>query len=137
MEIHDASGRSLKLRSLLGKPLLINLWATWCAPCIAELPMLDRVAVERAENMKVLAVSQDMSRTEKVGPFLAQNGAPHLGPWIDPETDLTFALGAQTLPTTVLYDAAGKEIWRYIGGRDWTSTASAELLDEAARPAAQ
>ena len=129
--LSDASGKSLDLQTLKGTPLLINLWATWCAPCIVELPMLDEIAGDREGDLRVLTVSQDMNQTEKVGPFLAERGLDRLEPWLDPKSNLTFELGAQTLPTTILYDAKGREVWRYIGGNDWTSTESAQLLDEA------
>jgi len=131
LTVTDAEGEALDLRSLKGKPVLINLWATWCAPCIAELPTLDRLAVDHAEKMEVLAISQDISQTEKVAPFLADRGLVHLEPWLDPQADLSFALGGAPLPTTVLYDADGRELWRYVGGFDWTSDEAAKLIAEA------
>lgn len=131
LELRDAAGKSLKLGTLAGKPLLINLWATWCAPCVVELPMLNTLAAETDGTLRVLTVSQDMRQTENVAPFLAQRELDRLEPWLDPGSDLTFELGAQTLPATILYDSDGKEVWRYIGGNDWTSAQSAAWLDEA------
>jgi thiol-disulfide isomerase/thioredoxin len=125
----DQSGRQAKLSSFKGKPLLVNLWATWCAPCVVELPMLDKIA--GAGEIKVVAVSQDMAQTEKVAPFLTGRGLTHLEPWLDPKNDLAFHYDAGTLPTTILYDARGHEVWRYIGGHDWTSPDAAKLLAEA------
>ncbi len=127
----DAAGNTLELRSLIGKPLLINLWATWCAPCVIELPTLNQLAGDMDGKLRLLTVSQDMQQTEKVAPFLQNRGLDRLEPWLDPQSDLTFALGAQTLPTTILYDARGKEVWRYVGGNEWTSAQSAKLLGEA------
>jgi thiol-disulfide isomerase/thioredoxin len=126
----DASGRSATLASFKGKPLLVNLWATWCAPCVVELPMLDKLAESRGGEIKVLTVSQDMTGTDRVAPFLAGKGVRHLEPWLDAKNDLAFHYGAQTLPTTVFYDASGKEVWRYVGGHDWTSAESARMLAE-------
>jgi thiol-disulfide isomerase/thioredoxin len=126
----DAAGKTAKLASFKGKPLLVNLWATWCAPCVVELPMLDKLAETRGGELKVLTVSQDMTDTEKVAPFLAGKGVKHLEPWLDPRNDLAFQYGAQTLPTTVYYDAGGKEVWRYVGGHDWTSAETAKMLAE-------
>ena len=131
LTLSDESGTTLALRSLRGTPVLVNLWATWCAPCVVELPMLDTVAGEMDGKLRVLTVSQDMTETQKVAPFLAERGGSRLEPWLDPKSDLTFALGAQTLPTTILYDAQGLEIWRYVGGADWTSAQSARLIAEA------
>ena len=132
LTLADAAGRTLELATLSGTPVLVNLWATWCAPCIVELPMLDRVAGDTKGRLRVRTVSQDMRQTEKVAPFLTERGLKHLEPWLDPRSDLTFALGAQTLPTTILYDAAGKEVWRYVGAADWTGPEAARLLAEAA-----
>jgi len=130
MTLQDAAGRSLDTASLKGTPLLVNLWATWCAPCVIELPMLNQISSDMEGELKVLTVSQDIAQTEKVAPFLAERGLERLEPWLDPKSDLTYALGAQTLPTTILYDADGKEVWRYIGGNDWTSAESRELIVE-------
>ena len=126
----DASDKTATLASFKGKPLLVNLWATWCAPCVVELPMLDKLAETRGGELKVLTVSQDMTGTEKVAPFLAGKGVQHLEPWLDAGNDLAFHYGAQTLPTTVFYDASGKEVWRYVGGHDWTSAEAAKMLAE-------
>jgi thiol-disulfide isomerase/thioredoxin len=123
-------GRTLALPSLKGKPLLINLWATWCAPCVAELPTLDRLAAEKGDALRVLTISQDM-QTEKVADFLARKGGPRLEPWLDEKSDLAFAYGAQTLPTTIYYSADGREVWRMVGGFDWAGAEAARLLAEA------
>lgn len=128
----DASGKSAKLASFKGKPLLVNLWATWCAPCVVELPMLDKLAETRGAELKVLTVSQDMPTTaSNVAAFLTGKGATHLEPWLDPKNDLAVHYEVTTLPTTIYYDAAGKEVWRYVGGHDWTSSESAKMLAEA------
>lgn len=71
-----------------------------------------------------------MSQAEKVAPFLATRGLDRLESWLDPETDMSFHYGTGTLPTTVLYDAEGREVWRFVGDLDWTGTRAAELLKE-------
>jgi len=129
MVLRDASGKVLDLQSLRGKPVLLNLWATWCAPCIAELPTLDALAAKREGQLRVVAVSQDMTDTGKVAPFLASRGLERLEPWLDPESELTFVIGAASLPTTVFYDAEGKEVWRYVGDSDWTGKDAEALLE--------
>jgi thiol-disulfide isomerase/thioredoxin len=127
----DAAGKRVQLQSLKGKPLLLNLWATWCAPCVVELPMLDGLAATKGDGLKVLTVSQDMQQTEKVAPFLSERGFRHLEPWLDAKNDLAFQYEVSTLPTTILYDAAGKEVWRYVGGHDWSSKETETMLAEA------
>lgn len=127
--LKDQSGHELRLQSLKGKPLLLNLWATWCAPCVVELPMLDRLAQQRGGTLKVLTVAQDMANTEKVAAFLSDRGFRSLEPWLDPQNDLAFHYGVQTLPTTIYYDAQGREVWRFTGGHDWTSAETSAMLD--------
>ena len=127
----DQQGRQLPLPSLKGKPLLVNLWATWCAPCVAELPTLDKLAMDRSSDLRVLTVSQDLSATEKVAQFLKTRGGAHLEPWLDQKNDLAFHYEVSTLPTTILYDAQGREVWRYVGGHDWSGADAAALIAEA------
>ena len=129
--VADAKGGSVSLPSLAGKPLLVNLWATWCAPCIAELPTLDAIARSESAGLQVITIAEDSAPPEKIVQFLADRGVSALPALIDPESDLTFHYGTGTLPTTVLYDAQGKEVWRYVGERDWVSEESRQLLAEA------
>jgi thiol-disulfide isomerase/thioredoxin len=129
LTVKNASDESLPLASLKGKPVLINLWATWCAPCIAELPTLAKIAADG--KLRVVTVSQDMGKPEEVAPFLKDKGGANLPGWLDPENDLAFAYGGGVLPTTILYDADGKEVWRYVGGNEWDSKEAATLLAEA------
>ncbi|MFM5883995.1 MAG: TlpA family protein disulfide reductase [Novosphingobium sp.] len=127
--IKDAAGKELKLASLKGKPVLINLWATWCAPCVAELPALNRLAQQRGGALQIVTVSQDMAKLETVAPFLAAK-APRLQPWLDPEGELTTFFDTTILPTSIYYDAQGREVWRYIGPREWDNAKAAALLAE-------
>jgi thiol-disulfide isomerase/thioredoxin len=127
--ITGPNGIKLDLAKLEGAPLLVNLWATWCAPCVTEMPKLDQLAGEPGMP-RVLAVSQDLKGAEVVNPFLQQHQFLHLQPWLDPENKLAFAYGGTNLPTTVLYDAEGKEVWRMIGGYDWASAEAKALVKE-------
>lgn len=133
MTVTDTAGASLDLASLKGKPVLINLWATWCAPCVVELPTLDELARKSGDSLRVLAVSQDM-QPGKVAPFLKDRGIARLHPWLDEKADLSFKLGATTLPMTILYDAQGREVWRFAGGHDWAGEDAAKLIAEAKAP---
>ena len=128
----DTAGKTLNLASLKGKPVLINLWATWCGPCVLEMPMLDKMAgandLGGEKGLRVITVSQDMQGAAKVAPFFAEKKFAHLEPWIDAKNDLGFKYNTGELPTSVLYDAAGKEVWRMIGAHDWSNPRTDALL---------
>jgi hypothetical protein len=79
----------------------------------------------------VIAVSQDMAPKASVDAFLADKKIGRFAAFHDPEMALSSALGVQVMPTTVLYDAAGKEVWRYVGDLDWSGPEAAKLLAEA------
>ena len=128
----DTAGKTLNLASLKGKPVLINLWATWCGPCVLEMPMLDKMAGASEKGgekgLRVVTVSQDMQGAAKVAPFFAEKKFAHLEPWIDAKNDLGFKYNTGELPTSVLYDANGKEVWRMIGAHDWSNPRTDALL---------
>ena len=125
----DPDSQKTSLEAFKGKPLLVNLWATWCAPCVKELPTLDALA-DRPGAPQVLALSQDMGEQAKVEAFLAEKKIA-LEPYQDAEMAMSGALGATILPTTVLYGSDGKEVWRFTGDLDWTGPEAAALLKEA------
>lgn len=128
----DPGGRTLDTVTLEGTPVLVNLWATWCAPCKAEMPTLDALAQEYAGEITVLTVSQDLTGARAVTPYFEEAGFAMLEPWLDPDGALGGHFGDNiALPLTVLYDASGREIWRYFGDRDWTDAASRALVEEA------
>lgn len=136
-EIALPDGTKRKLTEFSGKPLLINLWATWCGPCVVEMPMLDELAARHVGALKVLTISQDGNKLEKVPEFIADGQFRHLEPWLDPEANLGFAYGTGVLPTTILYDADGKEVWRMIGGHDWTGPRTEAMLADTLAAAAK
>jgi len=127
--IDGPNGVKLQLATLKGAPVLVNLWATWCAPCVKEMPMLDRLAAEPGIP-RILAISQDLKGAEAVNPFLQQHPFLHLQIWLEPKATLSFTYGGN-LPTTVLYDKNGKEVWRMMGGYDWSSDKAKALIAEA------
>jgi len=125
----DPDGEPATLADFRGKPLLVNLWATWCGPCVAEMPTLDALAA-REGAIQVLAVSQDTGDSGKVAAFFAKNSFQMLEAYRDPELKLMSEIEVDTLPTTILYDAEGKEVWRMTGIEEWTGARAAGLLKE-------
>jgi thiol-disulfide isomerase/thioredoxin len=125
----DPNGVKTTLASFSGKPFVLNLWATWCGPCKIEMPTLDKIAAEG--KLPVVTVSQDLNGAADVGPYFAAAKFKALKAYLDPKLGFSFALGNPSLPTTILYDKQGKEVWRMTGGMDWTSPTARELLAEA------
>jgi thiol-disulfide isomerase/thioredoxin len=130
----NPDGGEISLAKFKGVPVLVNLWATWCAPCVKELPTLDGLAAAHRDvgQLGVIAVSQDSGPQASVEAFLDKLNVKELGAYHDPKMALSGALGPDTvLPTTMLFDANGREVWRYVGDLDWTSPEAAKLLAEA------
>ena len=133
-------GKSINVAKFKGVPTLVNLWATWCAPCVKELPTLDKLAAAHrvGGQLGVVAISQDDGQQASVDAFLRKLNVTDLGAYHDPKMTLSAALGPDTvLPTTILYDANGKEVWRYVGDLDWTGPEAAKLLAEAGGPSSK
>ena len=126
----DPDGEKVTLADFRGKPVLLNLWATWCAPCVAEMPTLDALAAREGERLQVLALSQDLEGRAKVDQFFEARGLRYLDPFLDPEMAMMTALRAQALPVTILYDAEGKEVWRMNGPFEWDGEEARRLIGE-------
>ncbi len=124
----DPSGARLRTLDLKGKPVLINLWATWCGPCVLEMPTLDALAASHADKLKVVTISQDIGQAEAVGAFFKERKLTHLAPWLDPDNAMSQHYNTGVLPTTVLYDAEGREVWRMIGSHDWSGPRTDAML---------
>ncbi len=111
-----------------GKPVLVNLWATWCAPCLKELPTLDALAAATKGQLVVVPISQDMEGWRAVSPAFTAERYPNLKTRVESGMQYGLALKAQGLPLTILYDVEGREVWRYAGDRDWSAAESRERL---------
>ncbi len=125
----DAQGRRLGLADFSGRVVLLNLWATWCGPCVAEMPSLDRLqAALGGPDFAVVALSQDRGGGGVVLPFLSQH---HLAlvAYLDPPGAAALALGSQGLPTTVLIDRDGHEVGRMLGANAWDAPPARSLIE--------
>ena len=128
-------GAKLTLADFHGRAVLLNLWATWCAPCRVEMPTLDRLqAAKGGPGFEVVAVNVDTARLEKRGAFLDSVGAKTLVRYADPSGDafetMRKAGRALGLPVTLVIDKDGCEVGAVEGGAKWDS-AEAQALVEA------
>ena len=128
----DGAGKPVRVADFAGKAVLLNLWATWCAPCIKEMPSLDRLQSELGgPGFQVVAVAQDRGGAVVVLPFLEKLGVKALAPYLDSPGAAGKALGVQGLPTSILIGRDGREAARLLGGADWDSPATRRQISEA------
>lgn len=125
----DGKGKSLTLADFRGKVVVLNLWATWCTPCVAEMPMLDRLQQQLGdEGVEVLALSVDRGGSKAVEEFYQRTGVKHLGIYVDPSMRVTTDIRAPGLPTTLIIDPEGTELGRVIGPMEWDSPEAIDLV---------
>lgn len=118
----DQNGKSENIGTFKGKVVILNLWATWCAPCVRELPSLNRLADRLDGNRAaVLAISQDKGGHAVTRPYLQKLSVPNLLAFTDPTGRLSREFGARGLPTTMIIDALGRVVARAEGEFAWDS----------------
>ena len=121
-----AAEQPTDLSAYKGKKLIVNLWATWCGPCVTEMPSLAKLADHlKDQGVVVVAISEDRGGKFVVDPFLKDHNLTGLPVYLDKTMSTGKALKEATiLPMTILIDADGNEIGRVKGDRDWDSEAS-------------
>ena len=128
--IRDAKGDIVDMSRYAGKVLLVNFWATWCAPCVIEMPTLDRLqAALGGKRFAVLTISVDQRGMEKVGPFFKEKGYRNLPVLLDTRRRTFQAFSGRGLPTTYLIDHRGYVIGYLEGHAEWDSPAARRLID--------
>lgn len=138
--LYDGDGNRATLASFAGRTILVNFWATWCAPCRAEMPALDRLEAARGgDAFQVVAINLDMDSTaEREKAFLAEIGATHLKFYADPKLTLTGQLKRRALiyglPTTILVDGNGCRLGTADGAAAWDSADAQALVAAALKP---
>jgi len=124
----DTDGNPASLADFRGKPVVINLWATWCRPCLKEMPSLDRLQTALGNKLAVAAVSEDHGGAKRVGPFIAAMGLQKLKIYLDPKSDVGHAFAVRGLPTSIVIDAQGRVVGRVEGAAEWDSEAMMAVL---------
>jgi thiol-disulfide isomerase/thioredoxin len=131
LQFLDAAGASHSLAEFAGNGVVLNLWATWCVPCVAELPALAALAARgQKSGIAVVPLSSDRGGAPVVQRFLASHDLANLPVWLDPKGEIGHALGARGIPTTLVIDRQGRERARLEGAADWASEATLARLRE-------
>lgn len=125
----DGDGNTRSLGEFEGQVLLVNFWATWCAPCREEMPSLDNLQRELgSDDFSVLAIGQDLQGIEKTKKFLKALKVEHLDAYNDKTVKSGRAFGVFGLPATLIIDRNGNEVGRLVGPAEWDSYEAIELL---------
>ncbi len=125
----DLEGATLRLADFKGKVVLLNFWATWCAPCIREMPALERLqSILKAEGLHIAAVSIDRGGKDMVTRFAKKLDLRGLPLYLDPKAALARAFGVSGLPATFLIDAQGQVVRMMLGPAEWDSHAAVGLI---------
>ncbi len=123
-------GARVRLADFKGRVVLLNFWATWCAPCILEMPSLDRLQATLGDpDLAVLAVSIDRGGAKVIRPFAERLGLEHLGLYHDNKGALFRAFGVTGLPTTFLIDRRGQIVGAYPGPAEWDGPEARALIE--------
>ena len=125
----DADGKTLSLRDFAGKLVLVNLWATWCAPCRHEMPSLERLQTRLGDKITILAISEDRGGSKAVAPFIAKLGLKVVKTYLDPESAVGRAFKVDGLPTSFLIDRQGRVLGRVEGEAEWDSPKMLAIID--------
>ena len=117
---YDKSERQITLDSFQGKVVLVNLWASWCLPCVVELPALDRMQGQLpGDKFRVVAISMDKSSLQEIRGFLNARGVKNLDVYWDKDRQAPLKWRYEGLPTSFLLDRNGAMVKRYDGPYEW------------------
>jgi thiol-disulfide isomerase/thioredoxin len=127
----DADGNKVRLSDFKGRAVILNIWAKWCAPCLAEMPKLNRLQAETAPGtLVVAAVAVDEPDPAKVRNFLANRRWDALKPYLDPKNVFAKALDIKSIPVSLLIDKNGFALVRVDAPVDWYSDDAIRLLKQ-------
>ncbi|MDA7719292.1 TlpA family protein disulfide reductase [Candidatus Pelagibacter sp.] len=116
----DKNDKKININEFNGNLLLLNFWATWCAPCKEEMPSLDRLQVnQNLSNLKIFAINISQESKKKVDSFFEDLNIENFDPYFDAPTTLAKTFSLRGVPTSILLDKNGKEFARIMGSIDF------------------
>lgn len=124
LKLRDLEGRELDLSALTGKRVFVNFWATWCKPCLAEMPSIDH-ATELLADKNVIFIAASDEKLERIENFKQKSG--YRFDILSTGADLS-TLGVFALPATFIFDEQGELVYKEAGAREWDSEESLELI---------
>jgi thiol-disulfide isomerase/thioredoxin len=127
LAFQDADGKTVHISDFRGRPVILNIWAKWCAPCVVELPMLNQLQA-KGGTLAVVAVAVDEPDPIKVRGFLVNRGLTALTPYLDPKNAFAKALNIKTIPVSLLINKDGYAMVRVDAPVEWFSAAAVALL---------
>lgn len=131
----DRDGGTHSFADYKGKVILVNFWATWCAPCREEMPSLDALQSELGgEDFQVVTIATGRNPPEKIDKFFEETGVENLPVLLDPKQKLARDMGVVGLPVSVLIDRDGNEVARLVGDADWSSDAAKDVIRQLTAP---
>ncbi len=126
----DGNGNALSLADFAGKILVVNFWATWCFPCIREIPTLDRLQGRLGgKDFAVIAMSQDRGGAKVVRAFYTKSKVKNLKIYVDPKGKFAAAFAVRGLPTTLVLGRDGAELGRIAGIAEWDGHDARALIE--------
>jgi cytochrome c biogenesis protein CcmG/thiol:disulfide interchange protein DsbE len=128
--LSDLSGKMVSLRDLRGKVILLNFWASWCGPCRAEIPALERLYQKRKDRgFEIMAVNTERSSASQIASF-AQKFGMSFPILLNPQGDMGNNYWVRAIPTSFLVDKKGVIRWKIVGGREWDNPSILNTIDQ-------
>ena len=129
LKFKDDEGKEISFSDFQDKILLVNFWATWCAPCIKEMPSLDRLKKKINKNFDVIAVSVDRDGVKKVKDFFNENKITNLEEYFDTKNSLAKEMNLIGLPTSFFINKKGDLIGYFQGDLEWDNNTVIEFIN--------
>jgi thiol-disulfide isomerase/thioredoxin len=128
-EFISQDGTSHRLAEFKGRGMVVNMWATWCVPCVAEMPSLEALSKALApQDIAVLPLSSDRGGAEAVAAWYQSHGITALPVLLDPKGAMARAFNARGIPTTVIINTSGRVTARLEGAADWASPEAQAMI---------